>query len=152
MAIKLRLVQKTRAMKSRIESAAPIVIMADDTETYTEKLEKRLLELLTRTEEEADAEVANIISHLRNVEDVATLRHMTQTNYGTQFFKNEVDSEFKRKLCRGLINLYAEKNAGEPLPLWVGIVSLDINFIDYFAVNLVGDESDSDAEESYDNV
>lgn len=152
MAIKLRLVQKTRAMKSRIESAAPTVIMADDTETYTEKLEKRLLELLTRTEEEADAEVANIISHLRNVEDVATLRHMTQTNYGTQFFKNEVDSEFKRKLCRGLINLYAEKNAGEPLPLWVGIVSLDINFIDYFAVNLVGDESDSDAEESYDNV
>lgn len=152
MAIKLRLVQKTRTMKSRIESAAPIVIMADDTETYTEKLEKRLLELLTRTEEEADAEVANIISHLRNVEDVATLRHMTQTNYGTQFFKNEVDSEFKRKLCRGLINLYAEKNAGEPLLLWGGIVSMDINFIDYFAVNLVGDESDSDAEEYYDNV
>ncbi len=106
----------------------------DKTREYISKLENYILQLLTRTPEKVESEISSIIGSLASISDSYILNVKITSDYGADFFKNEIDNTFKVALANALLNLlHSRFGAKFQSPLLQGIAHQELEYLDFFS-------------------
>lgn len=105
---------------------------ADRTADYIQRLEDMILELVTRTPEQADVDIQKLLAGLNNIRDTYILSIKVEKDYSGKFFLNEPDVEYKKKLARNLLVFMNSKMKGKYHNLLLeGIANEDSEYVSY---------------------
>lgn len=110
----------------------------DKTKIYIQKLESFILHLLIRTPEKIDSDINKIVNSLASITDKYILAMKIDADYGSDFFKHEIDNSFKVALARALLDLLQSRFGNSySNPLLHGIANQELEYLDFFHIPFV---------------